>query len=195
MSIESKSDSINIYLGNQETKSSILSDLSPERKYIILQNDTLHSENRNLNNKINELENQIEELETDSAKMERSVTYIKGMLKNFVEIDKLYRIVDIKQTENQIKMQEKMKYLKLSFMCESFKYRVLSILFFIFCFYIGNSYLFFVFDKFLFLYIYINYVKKFNIDVQYEIIIKETRTKIDEIHKAQDYISDLIDNC
>ena len=175
MSIESKSDSINIYLGNQETKSSILSDLSPERKYIILQNDTLHSENRNLNNKINEL--------------------IKGMLKNFVEIDKLYRIVDIKQTENQIKMQEKMKYLKLSFMCESFKYRVLSILFFIFCFYIGNSYLFFVFDKFLFLYIYINYVKKFNIDVQYEIIIKESRSKIDEIHKAQDYISDLIDNC
>ena len=80
-------------------------------------------------------------------------------------------------------------------MCESFKYRVLSILFFIFCFYIGNSYLFFVFDKFLFLYIYINYVKKFNIDAQYEIIIKESRTKIDEIHKAQDYISDLIDNC
>jgi len=197
MSSENKTESINIYLGNQETKSSILSDLSSERKYIILQNDTLHSENRTLNNKIIELENQIEELETDSGKMERSLTYIKGMLKNFVEVDKLYRTLDKKQTEKQVKMEEKIKAIKSSFICQSFKYKIISLLIFLFFCILEFHVISFIFDKFMFLYIFVLFFNniRFKTDLQYETTIKELRLKIDEIHKAQDYISDLIDNC
>lgn len=197
MSIESKTESINIYLRDQDTKTRILSDLSAERKYIILQNDTLQAENKTLNSKINELENQIDELETDSGKMERSMTYIKGMLKNFVEVDKLYRIIDKEQTAMQFELIKIHKDTKFSFFIDLVKYKIISILLFLICYLINTkpSYVtFFVLDNWLMIYIFLR--KRWNGEVVKEPeVVKESRMKIGEIHKAQDYITDLIDNC
>lgn len=200
MSTESKTEYINIYLRDQETKSAVISDLSAERKYIILQNDTLQAENKNLNNKIVELENHIEELETDSAKMERSSTYIKGMLKNFVEVDRLYRKIDSNNTQLESKMNKIIKDMNESLIKELLRYKVVSILFFIICFFIGHkysAYTFFTFDQIFFIVLFSKYIYKTmkNTTVSESESVKETRTKINEIHKAQDYIVELIDNC
>lgn len=65
----------------------------------------LQAENRKYVKKINELENQIEDLETDNGKLERCSTYIKGMLKNFVEIDKIYKKLVKVQTQYQDKLK------------------------------------------------------------------------------------------
>ena len=197
MTTESKNELINIYLNNQEIKSTILNDVTAERRYIILQNDTLQAENRNLNNRIHDLENQIEELETDSAKMERSATYIKGMLKNFVEVDKLYKIVDKENTQLQSKMTKIYIDMKSLLFTNLIIYKVISMLIFSICFCIGNPSIFFILDNLLCLYIFYEYNSKFkrNTNLSESENTMEIREKIKDIHKSQDYIVDLIDNC
>ena len=198
MSSENKSESINIYLRNEEQKSTIMNDLSAERKYIILQNDTLQAENREYSKKIKELENEIEELEIDSGKMEKSMTYIKGMLKNFVEVDRLYKKIEVEQVELQAKINKNNKSKKYTYFTEMIKYNLISILIFMICFYFDTYLTFFsfTFDKLLFVYIFYEYNKSLNLNtVVTHSVIEEARNKINEIHKAQDYISELIDNC
>jgi hypothetical protein len=196
MSIEHKSESINIYMRNEEQKASIMNDLSPERKYIILQNDTLQSENREYSKKIKELENEIEELEIDSGKSEKSITYIKGMLKNFVEVDRLYKKIEIEQIELQSKINKNNESKKYASLTELIKYKLISMVIFMICFYFGTYFTFFALDKFLFIYILYEYNKSLKMNtIVIPVVIEEARHKINEIHKAQDYITDLIDNC
>ena len=196
MSIEHKSESINIYMRNEEQKASIMNDLSAERKYIILQNDTLQSENREYSKRIKELENELEELEIDSGKHEKSITYIKGMLKNFVEVDRLYKKIEIEQIELQSKINKNNESKKYASLTELIKYKVISIVIFMICFYFGTYFTFFALDKFLFIYILYEYNKSLKMNtIVIPVVIEEARHKINEIHKAQDYITDLIDNC
>jgi|694.fasta_scaffold01796_16 hypothetical protein len=198
MSSENKSESINIYLRNEEQKSTIMNDLSAERKYIILQNDTLQAENREYSKKIKELENEIEELEIDSGKMEKSMTYIKGMLKNFVEVDRLYKKIEVEQTELQSKINKNNASKKYTYFTEMIKYNLISIIFFMICFYFDTYFTFFAFtfDKLLFVYLFYEYNKRLNLNTTLtHSVIEDSRNKINDIHKAQDYISELIDNC
>jgi hypothetical protein len=181
---------------NEEQKASIMNDLSPERKYIILQNDTLQSENREYSKKIKELENEIEELEIDSGKSEKSITYIKGMLKNFVEVDRLYKKIEIEQIELQSKINKNNESKKYASLTELIKYKLISMVIFMICFYFGTYFTFFALDKFLFIYILYEYNKSLKMNtIVIPVVIEEARHKINEIHKAQDYITDLIDNC
>lgn len=200
MSSEHKSDSINIYLRNEEQKSDILSNLTSERKYIILQNDTLQSENKELVKKIKELEFQIEELETDSGKNETSIRYIKGMLKNFVEIDKIHKKIDVEQRDLKISNLKNQKITsdnRLFFIFAIIIYKILSSLLFVFCLAFDLKILYFMLDKWLFAFILYKSIKKYKIEkVEYSSLkIEDLNRKIEEIRKAQDYINDLIDNC
>jgi hypothetical protein len=175
-----------------------MNDLSAERKYIILQNDTLQAENREYSKKIKELENDIEELEIDSGKMEKSMTYIKGMLKNFVEVDRLYKKIEVEQTELQSKININNESKKYTYFTELIKYNLISILIFMICFYVDTylTFVAFTFDKLFFVYIFYEYNKSLcRNTILTHSVIEETRNKINEIHKAQDYISELIDNC
>lgn len=81
-------ENINIYLGSNSEK--VLSDASPHERYIILMNDTLQAESKKLTTRVIDLESQIEELESDNDRMEKSKTYMKGLLKNFIEMTKWY---------------------------------------------------------------------------------------------------------
>jgi hypothetical protein len=175
-----------------------MNDLSAERKYIILQNDTLQAENREYSKKIKELENEIEELEIDSGKMEKSMTYIKGMLKNFVEVDRLYKKIEVEQTELQSKINKNNASKKYTYFTEMIKYNLISIIFFMICFYFDTYFTFFAFtfDKLLFVYLFYEYNKRLNLNTTLtHSVIEDSRNKINDIHKAQDYISELIDNC
>ena len=199
MSNEHKTDSISIFLRNDEQKTAIVPDnLTSERKYIILMNDTLQSENREHMKKINELENQIEDLETDNGKLERCSTYIKGMLKNFVEADKLYKKLIKIQTEQQSEINNNMKIYKNQIIIDFTKISLISVVFFIFCYLFRfnvTNFFIYTFEKlvayvFVIYYIIFRGVNHANTKT-YE--INELKKKIKEINKAQDYIHDLID--
>ena len=202
MSTEHKTDSISIFLRNDEQKTAIVPDnLTSERKYIILMNDSLQAENREYVKKITELENQIEDLETDNGKLERCSTYIKGMLKNFVESDKLYKKLIKVQTSYQCGFKDNLNVFKKQFFFDFTKISLFSILFFVFCFILQfklniPNFLVYTFDK-LFVYgfvIYYMYRVKSTGVVNGELAeMNELKRKIKEINKAQDYIHDLID--
>jgi hypothetical protein len=84
---------IHIYLKSDGDTHEVLSGSSPYEKYIILSNETLQQENRTLRAEIVELSNTNEELETDVDRQDKGKTYIKGLLKNFAETDKMRKEV------------------------------------------------------------------------------------------------------
>ena len=77
----------------QQKKDDILDKATPQEKYIILMNDTLQYKNKELESDIHDLESQIEVFEEDNNRMEKGRNYMKGLLKNFVEIHKWYATV------------------------------------------------------------------------------------------------------
>ena len=202
MSNEQKTDSISIFLRNEEQKSAIIPDnLQSERKYIILMNDTLQAENREHMKRINELENQIEELEADNGKLERCSTYIKGMLKNFVEADKLYKKLIKVQTSHSSEIDDNLKVYKKQLFIDFTKISLISVVFFVLCslfqfeFNVVN-FLFYTADK-IFVYVFLLYHMYYKVVNKTSITniseINRLKTKIKEINKAQDYIHELID--
>ena len=90
-------ENISIYLGAPSHKEKVLTGANPHEKYIILMNDTLQADNRKLTSTVTDLESQITDLESDSDRMEKSKTYMKGLLKNFVEITRWYIDIGIQQ--------------------------------------------------------------------------------------------------
>lgn len=97
-------DTVNIYLNNKDIKDQVLSNSSsPYEKYIILMNDTLQKENRDNVSKIKELEDKIEEMESELGSSEIRNNNIKGLLKNFHEIDKWRREKSDIETEILVK--------------------------------------------------------------------------------------------
>lgn len=79
---------ISIFLNTEEKRNDVLTGASAHEKYIILTNDTLMAEHKHDTEKIQELETANAELEEASDKAENSTRYMKGLLKNFVEINK-----------------------------------------------------------------------------------------------------------
>lgn len=86
-------ENVNIYLGSSTEKDKVLADASPHERYIILMNDTLQADNRKLVKNVTDLEAQVEDLENDCDQMEKSKTYMKGLLKNFIEMTSWYKQV------------------------------------------------------------------------------------------------------
>jgi len=84
-------DNVRIFISGQAEEDKVLLGASPHEKYIILMNDTLQADYRQSTSKIVDLEAQISELENDNENMEKGRTYMKGLLKNFVEITGWYR--------------------------------------------------------------------------------------------------------
>jgi TolA-binding protein len=73
---EASRNQYKIYLDSAK-KDKILGGAKTYEKYVILQNETLHTKVNELQDKINRLESKIEELEDDNDRMEKSKEYIK----------------------------------------------------------------------------------------------------------------------
>lgn len=84
-------ETVNIYLHDKDVKEGVLSGASPHEKYIILMNDMLQAENREYVSQIKELEERVEEMEAELGSTETRNNNIKGLLKNFHEMDKWRR--------------------------------------------------------------------------------------------------------
>ena len=87
MQSESK-ETVNIYL-SEKNRDHVLEGASSESKYIILMNETLQTNDREHVRRIQELSAEVSQLEGDNARMEVGRSYMKGLLKNFLELDKM----------------------------------------------------------------------------------------------------------
>lgn len=83
---DDKTFNINIYDKNKKT---IESANNKSESYLILSNEELNNKNREFLIEINNLNNTIDYLEIDSDKMEKSITYQRGLLHNFNSNKKL----------------------------------------------------------------------------------------------------------
>ena len=86
---------------------------SEEAKHIIKQNEFFHEENRKLRDEIADQKNQYDILENEVESREKQVTYMRGLLKNFIAISEQEKdLSDCK--ENKIKMEVKLSQLRRS---------------------------------------------------------------------------------
>lgn len=81
-------EGIRIFLNRKEEKDAVLIGSTSEQKYIILMNDTLQLENRNFRIQISDMETKINNYEEENDRYDTSNRYTKGLLKNYVEIEK-----------------------------------------------------------------------------------------------------------
>jgi len=73
-----------------------ITDYNDANKYIILQNDSLHVMNKTLTCTINEVQSDLVEKESEIESQETSIRYMKGEMKNFVELREMEkRITEI----------------------------------------------------------------------------------------------------
>ena len=166
--------------------------------YIIEQNNVLHKENLQLREEVIELKNSLElSEEQDDFNTKRS-SNLKGMIKNFHEIDK-YRLDYVDISEKIIKEQNKInkQYLKLLkeyaivFSSVVITLSVFSLIFFS----LLTSLYFILFGcgAFFMIYICMKHYPTYNFHNEY-ILRSNLYKKIDEIMKAQDYIHEFIDS-
>jgi hypothetical protein len=82
-------------------------------RYVILMNETLQVENRELRDSLKENEARAEELESENDRHDKGKTYIKGLLKNLVELDTLRKADTAINTEIHLTILKQVKNYKL----------------------------------------------------------------------------------
>lgn len=88
-----------IYMNKQ--KDQIVSEASASEKYIILQNEHLEEENQRLQKAVNKHQKEIIDIENENDKMEQQKTYMGGIIKNCVELDKFRQKIAINMNTRQ----------------------------------------------------------------------------------------------
>ena len=189
---------VNIFFKSNKIREETLKGSTPFDRYIILQNETLQEENRQLTSKVNDLQTENSSLQEDIDKYDNSSRYFKGLLKNLSELEKLAGIVaseiEILGNKNfniyknfKIKAQRHIYYLEaimILFMGILYEFKFLSqfqsiVVVFIVLFNIAFTQ---------------NMLNNLVCDNIENTLINNTKKKIDDIHKGQDYLSDYIDN-
>jgi hypothetical protein len=176
------------------------SDCCGHEKYIISLNTEISIQNKEYALKIKDLENQVEEREDENGSLEKTISNMKGLVKNFYEMNKHYK--EVLNKTNSISSDTKL------FMRQHTN-KVKQYLIFYYCFFSLFSaiyYEYYTFDSFyityltVFLQIYIVsfqqyylYGLNFPIFKNKQERIKELTTNIKKIDQAQDYIYDFID--
>jgi hypothetical protein len=188
---------VKFYFKDSDNESSVLSGSSAYEKYIILMNETLQFQNQENILKIRDLEEQVVVFENDIGRSEARATNLKGLLKNFHEMDSQLREV----AENQAKVTETICSGIFQFKKKALRHiRVLQTIMIAF---VAFSYEFMCFYNFLpilFMMIVIAAFQESNLSAlqiadckEHEQKIKELNEKIKITVKSQDYIYEFLD--
>lgn len=130
MSNEPEKMSINVFTTN---KDSIMKSENSSTEFIIKQNEEYNNSNVKLRIELVQLRTDMERLEDDNDKQGTSIRYMRGMLKNYVELKGLYKsIVESREKLAKIDAKELKMYDKY---CID---QGLCIMFFIFLFIMNN---------------------------------------------------------
>jgi hypothetical protein len=108
MSEEQEKMSINVYTNN---KDSIMKSDNSTHEYIMKLNEEYNNNNIKLRFKVQELRDKIDNLEDENDRYDTSIRYMKGMIKNYVELRDLYKKMNKRRNElNKLDMKEIEKY-------------------------------------------------------------------------------------
>ena len=91
-------ETVNVFLGRRDAEETA-ADASPYERYIISQNNTLHTDNKALTLELTQLRFRVEELDDVDDRADSRASNLKGILKNFHEISKWQQeIMDKRRT-------------------------------------------------------------------------------------------------
>jgi len=152
----------------------------------------------------NYFENKIEKLETKIYQMERKNTYIKNILRTFIDIAKYYKIIDNEQNRSHSKMTKSFNEIKEITLASLIAYKIVTFFVFIifFLFEILQSkttlYLYFFFENCFFIitcYEFSSLIKKNKLlfETEQSLLVKELRDHIDIMNRDQKFLNDLIE--
>ena len=186
---EKKLEHVNIYLKNNTDKENIFRDSSTYEKYIILMNEDLQGENKNLTEQINDLKD-------ENDKYDTSKRYIKGLLHNLIEIEKMTTEIN----ENICKFYKKEKNIyETNFISTKFYFQLYESFFIIFLGILFQLSLINIFLVLIFTF-YISGNFYFIEKLPTKFIIcdlsenDKLNEKIQKIKNSQDFLSEYIDN-
>ena len=196
-----KSENVNIYFKNHEDRESLNKTASPYEKYIILMNETLQMENREHLAVNKEIEAKLEEVEEENGKLETSCRYMRGLLKNLVELEKLKTSACTSLTKINSSYETKFKKDKININRYMMIYEIGLVLVLA----VSLQVYFLDFTQFLFLMSFLTgnsffvrnvLVKKFDIPVctVEKADINEINTKIKKLKDGTDYLNEYIDS-
>jgi cell division protein FtsB len=94
---------VNVYLTNPEDRQRVYGDDKPDphKHFIIVQNENLTSESARLRGENSRLQKEIDDGEAEVDKMETQVRYMRGELKNFVELRKMADLITLATEEKE----------------------------------------------------------------------------------------------
>ena len=194
MSKLSNREHVSIYLNNDELKQDIAKS-TPYEKYIIHMNENLQEKQLKLISRINDLEGQNKAFEEEVDKYDVSKRYMRGLLKNLSELEKLYSSVNLNyKNELKILIKDKndlyIKHEKILKILLTILIPLYSVLF------NYNIYLLIITILYISINIYLFYKLNTYIILKTSIdnINEESTLKIKIIKDSQDYLDDYIDN-
>ena len=188
---------VKFYLKDSNIESSVLSGSSPQEKYIILMNESLQFQNQENILKIRELEEQVSVFENDIGRSEVRASNLKGLLKNFHEMDSQLREV----AENQVKVVENTRSGIVQFKKKALNHlRVLQTIMIAFVAFSYEFMCFYDFLPILLIMILIAAFQESNLSALQIADCKEHEQKINELNEiikktvqSQDYIYEFLD--
>ena len=210
---EEKNIHINIIKNGKEA---IDKSTNKSETYIILMNEELNNKNREQIEEIKDLNSQIVDLEDQSDRSEKSITYMRGLLKNMIGVKNMVLSLNKLYTEKYKNNNEKMEFINKFIIDLNLSIRILplvsglvllftflmdminlyEILVSIFVFGLTgliiltytkiNTQLFLKYDSFQ------SEVEKLNND--YDVQIKELRLKIKKVEDSNDFLNEFVDN-
>tara|TARA_Y100000591_G_scaffold327433_1_gene351905 strand:+ start:2629 stop:3249 length:621 start_codon:yes stop_codon:yes gene_type:complete len=125
MSEEPEKMSINVFTNHRET---IMKSDNSTHEFILKLNEEYNNENINLRLKVQELRNKIDDLESENDRYDTSIRYMKGMLKNYVELRNLYKNLNNRMKDlSNLDMKQIRLYRDYNNACENIYERCMNI--------------------------------------------------------------------
>lgn len=205
MSEEQEKMSINVFTNHRET---IMKSDNSTHEFILRLNEEYNNENIKLRLKVQELRNKIDDLENDNDRYETSVRYMKGMLKNYVELRDLYRKMNERRKDlSELDMKHLQIYKEYNSVSDNISERCMHIYYICMLFYL---YMGLIDYKYILLSIVTLVSSLYYLQMYYDITkyvyndsqkvddlrvgIKDDNKSIKEIENGNDFLDEYIDN-
>ena len=197
-------ENIGIYFKNEESKDDTLKNASSYEKYIILINETLQTENRNLSKEIKEVEQNNDDLQDQIDKSDTTIRYMRGLLKNLVELDRLRITINDNYDDFIVKNKDNTLYYIEYIKKFQIMYRISALIFIAILYQMNADYktiifilctnlLNFVYSEFVYYHFECSNHKNINTHIALTNKNFETNKEIKKITDAQDFLYDYID--
>tara|TARA_Y100001980_G_C14532432_1_gene308557 strand:- start:702 stop:1322 length:621 start_codon:yes stop_codon:yes gene_type:complete len=205
MSTELETMSINVFTNNKEA---IMKTDNSTHEYILKLNEEYNNENIKLRLKVQELRNKIDDIEGENDRFETSNRYMKGLLKNYIELKDLYKKINNRRQDlSNLDMKQIRLYKDYNTVCENIYERCMNIyyismLVYLYMGLIDYKYILLSLVTFVsslyYLQVYYD-INKYKYD-DYKIVeelklnIKKDNKNISEIENGNDFLEEYIDN-